>query len=427
MSRIYDNWERLVKATLRREEFRLSSMSTPSEVSLASSFSTSTFTSFDLGLSSFNFSGLLVGDSFKYHQILQATDNLSESNLIKHGHSGDLYYGVLEGGVQVVVKKINLPSAQRGSYYFISELEILHKISHPRMVPLLGHCSENMNNDFLVYEYMPNKDLSSYLRRETGDDHGQLASLDWITRLKIAIGAAEGLCYLHHDCVPPIVHSILLDDNFEVRLGSLSEVCAAAETDPRETRFARFLRLSKYGHAGWTKHFRIRTSSISKHGVLLFILQLAPIFYSISRIIGASNATCADDVYCFGKLLLQLVTGKLRLNAATDFPDTIPPIGRPNNWRDLTLRIYDKELLRKAMDPSFIMAEGLFMEVWAVAIVARACLNPKPSRRPQMLQVLKALRTGKISDDAFLEMTRIIQSYQTFLGAISPQFDSRQF
>ncbi|XP_071930743.1 probable LRR receptor-like serine/threonine-protein kinase At2g16250 isoform X4 [Coffea arabica] len=398
MSRIYDNWERLVKATLRREEFRLSSMSTPSEVSLASSFSTSTFTSFDLGLSSFNFSGLLVGDSFKYHQILQATDNLSESNLIKHGHSGDLYYGVLEGGVQVVVKKINLPSAQRGSYYFISELEILHKISHPRMVPLLGHCSENMNNDFLVYEYMPNKDLSSYLRRETGDDHGQLASLDWITRLKIAIGAAEGLCYLHHDCVPPIVHSILLDDNFEVRLGSLSEVCAAAETDPRETRFARFLRLSKAMRAG-------QSTSGS----------------------GASNATCADDVYCFGKLLLQLVTGKLRLNAATDFPDTIPPIGRPNNWRDLTLRIYDKELLRKAMDPSFIMAEGLFMEVWAVAIVARACLNPKPSRRPQMLQVLKALRTGKISDDAFLEMTRIIQSYQTFLGAISPQFDSRQF
>ncbi|XP_027158868.1 probable LRR receptor-like serine/threonine-protein kinase At2g16250 isoform X2 [Coffea eugenioides] len=396
MSRIYDNWERLVKATLRREDFRLSSMSTPSEVSLASSFSTSTFTSFDLRPSSFNFSGLLVGDSFKYHQILQATDNLSEANLIKHGHSGDLYYGVLEGGVQVVVKKINLPSAQRGSYYFISELEILHKISHPRMVPLLGYCSENMNNDFLVYEYMPNKDLSSYLRRETGDDHGQLASLDWITRLKIAIGAAEGLCYLHHDCDPPIVHSILLDDNFEVRLGSLSEVCAAAETDPRETRFARFLRLPKAMRAGQS------TS-------------------------GASNATCADDVYCFGKLLLQLVTGKLRLNAATDFPDTIPPIGRPKNWKDLTLRIYDKELLRKAMDPSFIMAEDLFMEVWAVAIVARACLNPKPSRRPQMLQVLKALRTGKITDDAFLEMTRIIQSYQTFLGPISPQFDTGQF
>lgn len=67
------------------------------------------------------------------------------------------------------------------------------------------------------------------------------------------------------------------------------------------------------------------------------------------------------------------------------------------------------------------------MQVWAVAITARACLNPKPSRRPQMPQVLKALREGRITDRACLEMARIIQSYQTFLGPISPTFDIRQF
>lgn len=205
MSRIYDNWERLVKATLRREHFRLSSLSTPTEVSPASSFS-STFASFSAPLSSFNLSDLSVENSFTDHQILRATDNLSESNLIKHGHSGDLYYGVLESGVQVVVKKINLSSVHREPYYFASELEIHHKASHPRVVPLLGHCLQSLNSGFLVYEYMPNKDLSSYLRREAEEDGGQLASLDWTTRLKIAIGAAEGLCYLHHDCVPPIIH-----------------------------------------------------------------------------------------------------------------------------------------------------------------------------------------------------------------------------
>lgn len=214
MSGVYDNWERLVRATLRREDLLLSGLEppSPSELSLASSFSSSfssfSFSSFPRQHSSFNFSSFLAGDSFTYHQILLATGNLSKANIIKSGHSGDLFYGVLEGGVQVVVKKINLSSVEREQNYCISELETLHKLSHSRIVPFLGHCLENLNDKFFVYKYMPKKDLSSYLHSKnvSEDDHGQLQSLDWITRLKIAIGAAEALCYLHHHCVPPIVH-----------------------------------------------------------------------------------------------------------------------------------------------------------------------------------------------------------------------------
>ncbi|KAL3538969.1 hypothetical protein ACH5RR_002335 [Cinchona calisaya] len=257
MTRIYDNWERLVRATLRREQFRLSSMRTPSDLSLASSSSSSfSFSAFPSRVPSFIFSGLLPGVSFTYHQILQVTNGLSQSNLIKHGQSGDLFYGVLEGGIEVVVKKIDLSSIQRESYYLISELEILHKVSHSRsVVPLVGHCLENMNEKFLVYKYMPKKDLSTYLYRKIApddvNDRLHIPSLDWDVRLKIAVGAAEGLYYLHHECIPPIVHrdiqasSILLDDNFEVRLGSLSEVCTAVEHDDRENKIARFFHLPK--------------------------------------------------------------------------------------------------------------------------------------------------------------------------------------
>lgn len=125
----------------------------------------------------------------------------------------------------------------------------------------------------------------------------------------------------------------------------------------------------------------------------------------IFKLSGASNATRAHDVYCFGKLLLQLITGKLHLDAS-DFPDPIPPVERAKKWKNLNLPKYDKklldkelkdvelhkQLLRKTLDPSLIIGEDHFKEVRDVANVARACLDPKPSRRPQMTQVLKSLQ-----------------------------------
>ncbi|KAL0386957.1 UNVERIFIED_CONTAM: putative LRR receptor-like serine/threonine-protein kinase [Sesamum radiatum] len=298
---------------------------------------------------SLNFSTL--GDAFTYQQILQATGELNDANLIKHGHSGDLFYGRLEGGIPVIIKKIDLHSSVKKEAYML-ELELFSKVSHPRFVPLLGHCLENENEKFLVYKHMPNRDLSSALFKKTDPDDDSLQSLDWITRLKIAIGAAEGLTYLHHECTPPLVHrdvqasSILLDDRYEVRLGSLSEVCAQ-EGESHQSRITR----------------------TSDQGVS-----------------GTANATCAYDVYCFGKVLLELVTGKLGISSSTD-PTT-------KEWLEATLpyiSIYDKELVTNIVDPSLIIDEDLLEEVWAMAIVARSCLNPKPARRPLMRYILKAL------------------------------------
>lgn len=303
---------------------------------------------------SLNFSNL--GDAFTYQQILQATDEFNDSKLIKHGHSGDLFHGILEGGIPVVIKKVDLDSSVKKESY-LSELDLFSKVSHPRLVPLLGHFLENEREKFLVYRHMPNGDLSNSLFKKTDSEDG-LQSLDWITRLKIAIGAAEGLSYLHHECIPPLVHrdvqasSILLDDKYEVRLGSLSEVCAQ-EGEIHQNRITRLLRLPQTSDSGAS---------------------------------GTPNAICAYDVYCFGKVLLELVTGKLGISSSTD--------AAMKEWLETTLpyiSIYDKELVTNILDPSLIIDEDLLEEVWAMAIVARSCLNPKPTRRPLMRYILKAL------------------------------------
>lgn len=300
-----------------------------------------------------------LGDAFTYQQLLQATGDFSETNLIKHGHSGDLFRGVLENGIAVVIKRIDLRAVKKETY--LLELDFFSKPSHTRLVPFLGHCLENEHEKFLVYKFMPNGDLSNSLYRKNSSEEDGLQSLDWITRLKIAIGAAEGLCYLHHECTPPLVHrdvqasSILLDDKFEVRLGSLSEVCAQ-EGDTHQSRITRLLRLPQ---------------SSSDQGTS-----------------GSLTTVCSYDVYCLGKVLLELVTGKLGISASSD--------AQVREWLEHTLpyiSIYDKELVTKIVDPSLIIDEDLLEEVWAMAVVARSCLNPKPSRRPLMRYILKALES----------------------------------
>ncbi|PKU81281.1 putative LRR receptor-like serine/threonine-protein kinase [Dendrobium catenatum] len=254
-----------------------------------------------------------VGVAFTFEQLARATLDFGEGNLIKHGKSGDIYHGILENGINVIVKRIDMGSVKKESY--MVELDFFASFSHERLVPFVGHCSENENEKFLVYREMPHRDLSNALYRKPSPGEEGLQSLDWITRLKIATGAAEALCFLHHECVPPLVH---------------------------------------------------RTPEQSGTG-------LPP-------------ASCAYDVHCFGKVLLELVTGKLGVSGSND--------ASTNEWLEHTLRfinIYEKELITKIVDPLLIVDEDLLEEVWAMAIVARSCLNPKSSKRPLMKYILKAL------------------------------------
>lgn len=301
----------------------------------------------------------VVGDSFTYEQLSHSTSNFNGNNLIKHGHSGSFYRGVLENGSVIVVKKFK--SEQR----YQKEFEFLSRVMHSRLVPFVGHCSDDRFQKLLVYKHMDFGDLSTaFYRKSLPESANGLQSLDWITRMKIAIGVAEALCYLHNDCDPPFVHrdvqatSILLDDNFEVRLGSLSEVCIQ-EGSSRLDVVTRFFRL---------------------HG------SSEPNPSSNGNLSGTAAATCAHDVYCFGKVLLELVTGNIGISGATEekanqtLEETMPCIN-----------IKEKELLNNIIDPSLIVEEDLMEEVWAMAIIAKSCLNSKPKQRPLVNYVLKAL------------------------------------
>ncbi|KAG6588436.1 putative LRR receptor-like serine/threonine-protein kinase, partial [Cucurbita argyrosperma subsp. sororia] len=263
--------------------------------------------------------------TFKYDELVRASNGFSDLNLVKHGHSGDFFYGVLQNGIRVVIKRVDLRRANDG---YLVELELLSKVSNVRLVPFIGECLENENEKFLVYKFLPNGDLSASLFKKVMSDEDCLQSLDWITRLKIALGAAE------------------------VRLGSLSHVCGQ-QGEAQPSRSSKLLRLPQS---------------------------------SEEASLGLQTAVCTYDVYCFGKVLLELVTGKLGVSAVPD--------AEINEWLDQTLpciNINNKELVTTILDPSLIVDDDLLEEAWAVAVVAKSCLNPKPSRRPVMKYILKAL------------------------------------
>ncbi|KAI5012553.1 hypothetical protein ZWY2020_024819 [Hordeum vulgare] len=318
---------------------------------------------------------IAVFGELTYEQLVHATGGFGDDNLLKHGHSGDIYHGVLENGAHVIVKKIGVKSINKVS----SELDFYSRYSHERIVPLLGHLANN-DEEFLSYKYMPKADLTNALHKKPVDTDEDLHSLDWITRLKIATGVAEAMCFLHDECSPPFVHrdiqasSVLLDDKFEVRLGSMSNICAQQSAGSQNV-FSRILRSSK----------------------------------SLDKNTSGPPATCSYDVYCFGKVILELVTGSNDACSEEWLANTTNRISTS-----------DKDSIANIIDPLLVVDEDHLEEVWAVAIVAKTCLNPKPSRRPSARYVLKALenplrvvRAGSRSNSARLRSSSSRSSWQS--------------
>ncbi|OEL24001.1 Proline-rich receptor-like protein kinase PERK13 [Dichanthelium oligosanthes] len=224
-----------------------------------------------------------AGSSHTYEQLAAATDGFAPGNIIGQGGFGCVYRGRLDGA-EVAIKKLKMESRQ-GDREFRAEVEIISRVHHRNLVSLVGYCIYS-DERLLVYEFVPNKTLDSHLHGHNGPP------LDWHQRWKIAVGSARGLAYLHDDCYPKIIHrdvkasNILLDQNFEPKVADFG--------------------LAKY-QAG--DHTHVSTRIMGTFG------YIAPEFLSSGKLTGKA------DVFSFGVILLELITGRLPVQSSQSYMD----------------------------------------------------------------------------------------------------------
>lgn len=274
-------------------------------------------------------------------------DSLKEENIIGKGGAGTVYKGTMRDGEHVAVKRLSTMS--RGSSHdhgFSAEIQTLGSIRHRYIVRLLGFCSNNETN-LLVYEYMPNGSLGELLHGKKG------CHLHWDTRYKIAVEAAKGLCYLHHDCSPPILHrdvksnNILLDSDFEAHVADFG--------------LAKFLQDSGTSEC--------MSAIAGSYG------YIAPEYAYTLKVDEKS------DVYSFGVVLLELITGKKPVGEFGDGVDIV-------QWIKM-MTDSSKERVIKIMDPR--LSTVPVHEVMHVFYVALLCVEEQSVQRPTMREVVQIL------------------------------------
>ncbi|CAL9116162.1 unnamed protein product [Musa textilis] len=281
---------------------------------------------------------------FSEEEILASLD---EDNVIGSGASGQVYKVVLGNGETVAVKKLWGTSKKNDIFQsfgdgFEAEVEMLGKIRHKNIVKLWCCCT-NLDSKLLVYEYMPNGSLGDQLHGAKG------GLLDWRTRYKIALDAAEGLSYLHHDCLPPIVHrdvksnNILLDAEFGAKVSDFG-VAKTIGKGPKSMSVIA-------GSCGY----------------------IAPEYAYTLRV------TEKSDIYSFGVVILELVTGKFPMD---------PELGEMDlaQWVCSTM---EQKGVESVIDPRL----GLCFkeEMRKVLDVGLLCTNFLPLNRPPMRTVVKLL------------------------------------
>jgi hypothetical protein len=176
---------------------------------------------------------------FNWEDIMDATNNLNDDFMIGSGGSGKIYKAELATGETVAVKKISSKDDFLLNKSFLREVNTLGRIKHRHLVKLIGFCSNGNKGagwNLLIYEYMENGSLWDWLHGKPGNASKLKKRLDWETRFKIAVGLAQGVEYLHHDCAPKIIHrdikssNILLDSKMEAHLGDFGLAKALIES-----------------------------------------------------------------------------------------------------------------------------------------------------------------------------------------------------
>ncbi|XP_062089946.1 probable receptor-like protein kinase At1g80640 isoform X2 [Humulus lupulus] len=284
---------------------------------------------------------------FDYHTLEAATNKFARSNVLIEGGSGIVYKALLDEKVLVAVKKVDVTTGPDAERKFNNEVKWLSKIWHQNIIKLLGYCIHDQTR-FLVYELMQNGSLETQLHGPT-----QGSALTWHLRLKIAVDVARGLEYLHENCNPPVVHrdlqlsNILLDSNFSAKL-------------------------SHFGIAvtfGIENKDSIEVSETSAYVAPEYILD--------------GKLTDKSDVYAFGMVLFELLIGRKLVEYKT-----------PDQNQSLVKRampqLTDRTRLPNVVDPVIKNTMDL-KHLYQVAAVAVLCVQPEPSYRPLITDVLHSL------------------------------------
>eukprot|EP00253_Pinus_taeda_P035398 PITA_35398 len=286
--------------------------------------------------------------TFKYYILREATSNFSAENELGEGGFGSVFKGVLPDGKEIAVKRLKIGSRQ-GDAKFLNEVNVVSRVQHRNLVKLLGCCVESSER-LLVYEYLQNSSLDRIIF-DTEKSH----LLKWRERYEIIVGTARGLAYLHEQSEIRIIHrdikasNILLDD----------------KQRPKITDF------------GLAKLFVEDQSHVSTR-VAGTLGYMAPEYALRGQL------TEKADVFSFGVLLLEIVSGRKCRNLVEDSEFLI----------ERTWRLYQAEraleIMESTLEGTYSCEEGI-----RVIKIGLLCIQAAPILRPSMTQVVSTLTSER--------------------------------
>ncbi|KAF7809158.1 putative serine/threonine-protein kinase PBL3 [Senna tora] len=294
--------------------------------------------------------------AFAFNELRNATRNFRPDSLLGEGGFGYVYKGWIDehtftaskpgSGMVVAVKKLK-PEGFQGHKEWLTEVNYLGQLHHPNLVKLIGYCLEGENR-LLVYEFMPKGSLENHLFRRGPQP------LSWSVRMKVAVGAARGLSFLHNAKSQVIYRdfkasNILLDAEFNAKLSDFG--------------------LAKAGPTGDRTH--VSTQVMGTHG------------YAAPEYVATGRLTAKSDVYSFGVVLLELLSGRRAVDRSK--------AGVEQNLVDWAKPyLGDKRKLFRIMDTKL---EGQYPQkvAFTAASLALQCLNSEAKARPSMTEVLTTL------------------------------------
>jgi Leucine-rich repeat (LRR) protein/preprotein translocase subunit SecG len=294
-----------------------------------------------------------------FAHLLEATNGFSAESLIGSGGFGEVYKAQLKDGCVVAIKKLIHVTGQ-GDREFMAEMETIGKIKHRNLVPLLGYCKIGEER-LLVYEYMKWGSLEAVLHDRA---KGGGSKLDWAARKKIAVGAARGLAFLHHSCLPHIIHrdmkssNVLLDENFEARV-------------------------SDFGMARLVNALDTHLSVSTLAGTPGYV---PPEYYQSFR------CTTKGDVYSYGVILLELISGKKPIDPSQ--------FGDDNNLVGWAKQLLREKRSNEILDPELMTQQSGEAELFQYLRIAFECLDDKPFRRPTMIQVMAMFKELQVDTES---------------------------